>query len=270
MSDIFNNKLTDADWSQKAADESMVDRVVSDWISLADVTVHEDGANALIGTIAGLITRARFGKDLVPEAAEEQKLHAAVVLKTYKPGATAIVKFLAEQPRNAEAGQTLYVSASPCVARAGEVCELTDKLNEAREVFEAALSIATKADPSEAPFPLTGAAAKTWHDSHASALQWVLEMLPSSHAAPAEDVQATETWPYGVGVYGPANAGGGPAKVTSFDARILSLIEKAKAAERFISGFEGDETQDGVDDLLTGLRQAIDELATAGRPSNLG
>jgi hypothetical protein len=265
----FNIPMTKADVMQQAADESMVDKVVSDWMSLAGVSVHEDGANALIGTIAGLLTRARFGKDLIPEVVAEHKANEVVVVKTYKPSSTAIVRFVAEQPL----GQKLYVSARPNAAPVGELCELAIQLalqlNEAKGLFEAALSVATRADPHDAPLPLAGAAAKTWHDANASALQWVLEMLPSADAAPAGAKPATQTWPYGVGIYGPANAGSGRSEGTSLGASILSLVAKAKAAERFIAGFEGDETQDGIDDLLNGLRQAIDDVATAVQRSKV-
>ncbi|MEY2152254.1 hypothetical protein AB7849_15220 [Rhodanobacter sp. 115] len=53
-------------------------------------------------------------------------------------------------------------------------------LDSSRELFEAALARAVEADPNEAPFPLTTENAKAWHAGQASALQWVLEMLPSS------------------------------------------------------------------------------------------
>jgi hypothetical protein len=51
-------------------------------------------------------------------------------------------------------------------------------LAEAKALFEAALAKAEKADPSEVPFPLVGDQAALWHRAQASALQWVLEMLP--------------------------------------------------------------------------------------------
>lgn len=37
------------------------------------------------------------------------------------------------------------------------------------------------------------------------------------------------------------------------------LLVATKAAERFIAGFEGDELQEGIDELLSGLRAAIAE-----------
>lgn len=35
------------------------------------------------------------------------------------------------------------------------------------------------------------------------------------------------------------------------------LVEALRKAEAFISGFEGDELQEGIDDLLSGIRAAI-------------
>lgn len=43
---------------------------------------------------------------------------------------------------------------------------------------------------------------------------------------------------------------------------VARLIEKSKAAERFIAGFEGDELQEGIDELLSGFRDAIRDATT--------
>lgn len=46
---------------------------------------------------------------------------------------------------------------------------------------------------------------------------------------------------------------------------LSALVEALSAAESFIAGFEGDETQDGVDALLEQIRTAI-ELGSGGVP----
>lgn len=47
------------------------------------------------------------------------------------------------------------------------------------------------------------------------------------------------------------------ARSISTDAFTLSLLERA---ESFICGFEGDDDQDGIDELLLDLRNAIAQL----------
>lgn len=44
------------------------------------------------------------------------------------------------------------------------------------------------------------------------------------------------------------------------------LLAALTAAERFIRGFEGDESQEGLDQLLSGIHAAIAET-TGGRPA---
>lgn len=39
-----------------------------------------------------------------------------------------------------------------------------------------------------------------------------------------------------------------------------SDLDRIRAAERFIAGFEGDELQEGVGELLTGLRETIERV----------
>lgn len=45
------------------------------------------------------------------------------------------------------------------------------------EVVEKALEKALKADPKDAPFPLTGEEARIWHQASADAYQHALEMM---------------------------------------------------------------------------------------------
>ena len=42
------------------------------------------------------------------------------------------------------------------------------------------------------------------------------------------------------------------------------ILEQLQKAEDFISGFEGDEMQEGIDDLLSGIRAAIAKASTNG------
>jgi hypothetical protein len=46
-------------------------------------------------------------------------------------------------------------------------------------------------------------------------------------------------------------------------AAVATLVERSTAAERFIAGFEGDELQEGIDDLLAGLRSSLNRVGGA-------
>jgi hypothetical protein len=47
------------------------------------------------------------------------------------------------------------------------------------------------------------------------------------------------------------------------DAAVAKLIEQTAAAEQFIAGFEGDEIQEGIGDLLATLRAALANIGGA-------
>lgn len=75
--------------------------------------------------------------------------------------------------------------------------EASDELKTTRDILEACLSKAVRADHQDAPFPMDATQAKIWHDAQANAYRHALEMLPSDalarlrEAAPAEEVEAS-------------------------------------------------------------------------------
>lgn len=59
------------------------------------------------------------------------------------------------------------------------------------QIIEAALAKALKADPADAPMPLTGEDAALWHRAQASAYQHALEMMAPADADITEGLLRT-------------------------------------------------------------------------------
>lgn len=232
MRELFRASMTNADLNQQCADEKDVTEHVTQWLNRNGVAVQPDAVRQLVDTVTGEVTRARLGLGLIAEARLEQKANEVLVIDTYKPGQSAVIRFNAEKLMTLEVGDKLFVSSRPTVPAAGNVA-IAGLIEKAKSA-ESALSLASSyRDITQG------------RDGHRieHALAGIRTALTDAGAW-CLDQSKTEASPL----------------VT---VSVSNLLEKAKAAESFISGFEGDELQEGIDELLEGLRQAIDAFPAA-------